>query len=82
MAPKIYSEFPASSLWRELAVDLWVYAGCAKWLGYQTWERDPAEFWCEIAKQLLAARQKRGQRPRETDRCQYHEHIGGLAKCT
>ncbi|QDS72549.1 hypothetical protein FKW77_000471 [Venturia effusa] len=86
MAATIYSEFPASSPWRKLIVDMWVYVSSLDWFRDQIWKYGPAEFWCEVAKQIAVNPEMRinniGKRPWEKNPCQYHEHIEGEAKCT
>ncbi|TID27936.1 hypothetical protein E6O75_ATG00703 [Venturia nashicola] len=82
LAVEVYPNLPSSSPWRKLVIDIGVSQSHGEFFKDDSlWDGAPLEFWFDVTAQLLAAPQKRGQRPWVTDRCRYYEHMEGEAKC-
>ncbi|KAF2431139.1 hypothetical protein EJ08DRAFT_199899 [Tothia fuscella] len=80
----VYSSTPAKSKLRKLLVDIWVCASEVDWFesGYDDLTLGPAEFWVEVAAELVKRRKDCIVLPWFTDRCQYHEHEDVSPACT
>ncbi|QDS72541.1 hypothetical protein FKW77_000389 [Venturia effusa] len=91
LAEVAFSNLPPSHPFLNLLVDFWVYAGGPKWFSAldrgDSLKNDvkvgPADFWARVAKGLMVkTKSGDGLYPWQKNRCQYHQHIDGEARCS
>lgn len=78
-------QLPMSSMLCRLLIDFYAYGCTEDWFTSEKARTAPKEFWIEVGRTsagLLHHRiDARKNRPWIVDRCRYHEHIEGEAKC-
>lgn len=86
-AKDVYAELPTDCGFRRLLVDFWAYSHEESSMEYEAGDvvDAPTAFWKDILTVMFKAGAKiyaSGPKPWEKDRCQYHEHPDGEARCS
>lgn len=86
LAKDACAQLPSKSPLRRLLIDYWAWVTNDEWFENDGDPKDaPQEFWVEVARRTMqAAKDRLGPQssyPWVVDRCQYHEHAEGEARC-